>query len=63
MRFRRRLRYRIIISFLMFGVLLGGIFAITALGMREYIENVLIDETMDSDLNAEINHFLSGSEA
>ena len=63
MRFRHRLRYRIIISFLLFGILLGGMFAITALGMREYLKSVLIDETLDSDLNAEINNFLAGSEA
>ncbi len=52
MKFKRRLRYRIIISFLIFGTLLSGLFAITALSMRTYLENTLIDEALEKDLSA-----------
>jgi signal transduction histidine kinase len=60
MKFRRRLRFRIIISFLIFGTLLSGLFAVTALGMRQYLENALIDETIVGDLSAHLNSVLAG---
>ncbi len=52
MKFRRRLRYRIILSFLIFGTLLSGLFALTALSMRAYLENSLIDEALEKDLKS-----------
>ncbi|MEM1088795.1 MAG: HAMP domain-containing sensor histidine kinase [Pseudomonadota bacterium] len=60
MRFRRKLRARIIISFLLFGTLLSGLFAVTALGMRQYLENALIDETLVRDLDDQLDKVLSG---
>ncbi|MEM9529552.1 MAG: HAMP domain-containing sensor histidine kinase [Pseudomonadota bacterium] len=60
MQFKRRLRDRIIISFLLFGTLLSGLFAVTALGMRQNLENALIDETLVRDLDEWLDQILSG---
>jgi len=61
MQFKRRLRSRIIISFLLFGILLSGLFALTALGMRQYLENQLIDETLVGDLEDWLDSLIAGS--
>ena len=61
MQFKRRLESRIIISFLLFGTLLSGLFAVTALGMRQYLENVLINETLTTDLEEWLDGLLEGS--
>lgn len=58
--FKGRLRHRIVISFLLFGTVLSGLFAVTALGMRQYFANELIDQTMVSDLRQELNAIDSG---
>ncbi len=58
--FTRPLRSRIIISFLLFGTLLSGLFALSALGMRQYLENALIDETLTTDLENHLDSILSG---
>lgn len=60
MNFRRPLRSRIILSFLLFGTLLSVLFAVTALGMRQYLGNALIDETLISDLQTHLDAILSG---
>ena len=56
MRYRRQLRSRIIVSFLLFGVGLTGLFAATTLVMREWLEDELIEETLqrEVDENAEL---------
>ncbi len=61
MRFKRRLRARIIISFLIFGTLLSGLFALTALGMRQYLQNALIDQTLITDLKNHIDSIQAGT--
>ena len=61
MRFKRRLRARIIISFLIFGTLLSGLFALTALGMRQYLQSALIDQTLISDLGNHLDSVESGT--
>ncbi len=61
MRFKRRLRARIIISFLIFGTLLSGLFALTALGMRQYLQSALIDQTLSSDLTNHLDNIESGT--
>ena len=52
MRHKLKLRSRIVLSFLIFGTLLSGLFALTALGMRQYLENDLIGKTLHRDLEA-----------
>ena len=52
--FKRKLRNRIILTFLLFGVMLSVLFAVTALGMRQYLENDLIGETLRDDLNSHL---------
>src|SRR5215467_10355269 len=46
MRYRRRLRSRIIISFALFGLALTGLFALSAVYLRSYLEDKLIGEAL-----------------
>ncbi|GJM08464.1 MAG: two-component sensor histidine kinase [Lysobacteraceae bacterium] len=54
-RFKRKLRSRIIITFVLFSILLSGLFAVTALWMRSYLENDLIGETLKRDLDQHLS--------
>ena len=56
MQYRRRLRSRIILSFLLFGIGLTTLFAGITLVMREWLEEELIEGTLqrEVDKNAEI---------
>jgi signal transduction histidine kinase len=51
MRYRRRLRTRIILSFLSFGVLLTATFAGITLVMREWLEEELIESTLQREVD------------
>ena len=51
MQYRRRLRSRIIFSFLLFGTLLSGLFAISTLFLQGYLENQLIGTTLKQELD------------
>jgi len=51
MRYRRQLRSRIIVSFLLFGVGLTGLFAATTLIMREWLEEELIETTLQREVD------------
>jgi len=51
MRFRRRLRSRIILAFLLFGVGLTGTFAGITLVMREWLEEELIESTLQREVD------------
>src|SRR5687768_11127713 len=51
MRYRRQLRSRIIVSFLLFGVGLTFLFAATTLGMREWLEEELIESTLQREVD------------
>lgn len=55
MQYRRRLRSRIIISFLLFGTLLTAAFAVAALMLRGYLEDQLIGQ----QLKLELDHYAS----
>jgi signal transduction histidine kinase len=57
MNYRRRLRSRIIISFLLFGIGLTALFAGITLVMREWLEDELISETLQREVDraVEIN--------
>lgn len=54
MLYRRRLRSRIILSFLLFGTLLSGLFAISTL----YLQSTLEDELIGSTLKQELDDYL-----
>jgi len=51
MQYRRRLRSRIIFSFLLFGTLLSGLFAISTLFLQDSLEDELIGSTLKQELD------------
>lgn len=51
MRYRRRLRSRIIVSFLVFGTLLSVLFAASALFLQRQLEDTLIARTLEENLS------------
>ena len=51
MHYRRRLRSRIIVSFLLFGTLLSGLFATSTMFLQGYLENQLIGTTLKQELD------------
>lgn len=51
MRFRRRLRSRIIFSFLLLGTLLSGLLAVSVLYLQSYLEEELIGSTLEQELD------------
>ena len=55
MQYRRRLRSRIVLSFLLLGTLLSALFAISTLALQNYLEDQLIGET----LAQELDHYVS----
>jgi signal transduction histidine kinase len=51
MQYRRRLRSRIVLSFLVFGTLLSALFALSTLFLQNYVEDQLIGETLKEELD------------
>jgi signal transduction histidine kinase len=51
MRFRSRLRSRIILSFLLLGTALSGLFAVSVLSLQNYLEDQLIGATLAEELD------------
>lgn len=51
MLYRHRLRSRIVFSFLLFGTLLSGLFAISTLFLQSYLEDELIGSTLKQELD------------
>ncbi len=51
MYYRRRLRSRIVLSFLLFGTLLSVLFAISTLFLQNYLEDELIGATLEQELD------------
>jgi signal transduction histidine kinase len=51
MRYRRRLRSRIVLSFLLFGTLLSAMFALSTLFLQNYLEDQLIGATLEQELD------------
>jgi len=51
MQFRRRLRSRIVLSFLLFGTLLSALFALSTLFLQNYLEDQLIGATLQDELD------------
>lgn len=50
-RFRRRLRTRIILSFVLLGFGLTTLFAFAALWASKYVENQLVDDVMNRNID------------
>lgn len=55
MQYRRRLRSRIVLSFLIFGTLLSVLFALSTLFLQNYLEDELIGATLEQELDDYIN--------
>lgn len=55
MQFRRRLRSRIVLSFLIFGTLLSALFALSTMFLQNYLEDQLIGATLQEELDDYIN--------
>jgi len=51
MQFRRRLRSRIVLSFLLLGTLLSALFAVSTLALQNYLEDQLIGATLAQELD------------
>jgi signal transduction histidine kinase len=51
MQYRRRLRSRIVFSFLLLGTVLSGLFALSTLFLQNYLEDQLIGATLERELN------------
>lgn len=50
MQYRRRLRSRIVFSFLLLGTVLSGLFALSTLFLQNYLEDQLIGATLEQEL-------------
>jgi signal transduction histidine kinase len=57
MRYRHRLRSRIIISFVLFGTVLTALFAVASLSMRQYLEDKLIGDQLSLELGNYVADF------
>jgi len=55
MQYRRRLRSRIVLSFLIFGTLLSVLFALSTLFLQNYLEDQLIGATLKQELDDYVN--------
>jgi len=55
MQYRRRLRSRIVLSFLIFGTLLSVLFALSTLLLQNYLEDQLIGATLQKELTDYVN--------
>ncbi len=51
MQYRRRLRSRIVFSFLLLGTVLSGLFALSTLFLQNYLEDQLIGTTLEQELD------------
>ncbi|MCJ7815584.1 MAG: HAMP domain-containing histidine kinase [Xanthomonadales bacterium] len=51
MQYRRRLRSRIVLSFLLLGTLLSALFAVSSLALQDYLEDQLIGATLAQELD------------
>ncbi|MEP6897808.1 MAG: HAMP domain-containing sensor histidine kinase [Rhodanobacter sp.] len=60
MQSRRKLRYRLIVSFALFGFGLSALFAVAALYVRAKVENQLINDSMQSDVDEAVDHAIAG---
>ena len=59
MQYRRRLRSRIVFSFLVFGTLLSVLFALSTLFLQRYLEDQLIGTTLKQELDDYVTEVLA----
>ncbi|WP_189441139.1 sensor histidine kinase [Rhodanobacter panaciterrae] len=59
MQSRRKLRFRLIVSFALFGFGLSALFAVAALYVRAKVENQLINDSMQSDVDQAVDHAIA----
>ncbi len=56
MKYRRRLRSRLILSFLLFGTLLSVLFAAAVLFLQSWLVDALISDTLEQEIDQYISH-------
>ena len=59
MQYRHRLRSRIVVSFLVLGTMLSGLFALSTLFLQNYLEDRLIGETLAREVDAYVDQLKS----
>lgn len=56
MQSRRKLRFRLIVTFTLFGFCLSALFAVASLYVRAKVENQLIDQSLEADLRQAVEN-------
>lgn len=56
---RRKLRFRLVVSFALFGFCLSALFAVASLYVRAKVENQLINESMQNDVDQAVDHAIA----
>ncbi len=56
---RRKLRFRLVVSFALFGFGLSALFAVASLYVRAKVENQLINESMQNDVDQAVDHAIA----
>ncbi len=56
MQSRRKLRFRLIVSFTLFGFGLSALFAVASLSIRAKVENQLVNDSLQNDVNQAVDH-------
>ena len=59
MQSRRKLRFRLIVSFALFGFGLSALFAVAALYVRAKVENQLINASLQNDVDQAVDHVIA----
>jgi signal transduction histidine kinase len=59
MQSRRKLRFRLVVSFALFGFGLSALFAVAALYVRAKVENQLIDASLQNDVDQAVDHVIA----
>lgn len=60
MQSRRKLRFRLILSFALFGFGLSALFAVASLYVRARVEDQLINASMQNDVDQAVDHAIAG---
>ncbi|MBD8897414.1 HAMP domain-containing sensor histidine kinase [Rhodanobacter sp. DHG33] len=60
MQSRRKLRFRLILSFALFGFGLSALFAVASLYVRAKVEDQLINASMQNDVDQAVDHAIAG---
>ena len=60
MQSRRKLRFRLVVSFALFGFGLSALFAVASLYVRAKVEDQLVNTSMQNDVDQAVNHAIAG---